>query len=212
MRNGLAPTIFMILLGAAAPCGADAPLTVPPRESVARKTQAEWSVAWWQWAGSFDGRDSPVADTTGALCASHQRGPVWFLAGAYGSRRTVRTCRVPHGKYLFFPLINYVVMPRQGYSSDCVSFIAEAARVTSGAEYLVMDLDGQRLGKPEAHRQASPCFDMGALASPKENVYPSAANGYYVMLKPLSVGTHELNFGGVLPQMHQAITYTLIVE
>ena len=43
-------------------------------------------------------------------------------------------------------------------------------------------------------------------------VYPSAANGYYVMLRPLPPGRHTLNFGGVLPSMLQAVTYTLIVE
>jgi hypothetical protein len=208
----LAATVLGAVLGASAPCDADVQIAIAPRQSVAGRTQADWSVAWWQWAGSFDRRESPVADPTGALCGSHQDGDVWFLAGTYGSRRTTRTCRVPQGKYLFFPLINYVVMPRQGFAADCGSFIAEAARLTGDAELLVMELDGRRLGKPETYRQASSCFDMGALASPQARVYPSAANGYYVMLNPLTAGRHELNFGGVLPSMSQAITYTLIVE
>lgn len=38
-----------------------------------------------------------------------QSSEVWFLAGTYGTPRTIRTCRVPRDKYLFFPLINYVV-------------------------------------------------------------------------------------------------------
>lgn len=42
--------------------------------------------------------------------------------------------------------------------------------------------------------------------------YPSAANGYYVMVNPLPPGKHEINFGGILPDMAQAVTYTLIVE
>jgi hypothetical protein len=53
---------------------------------------------------------------------------------------------------------------------------------------------------------------MGALAVPKYRVFPSAANGYYVILQPLSPGRHVLNFGGRLPEMSQAVTYTLIVE
>ena len=32
------------------------------------------------------------------------------------------------------------------------------------------------------------------------------------MLRPLAPGRHTLNFGGVLPSMLQAVTYTLIVE
>jgi hypothetical protein len=32
------------------------------------------------------------------------------------------------------------------------------------------------------------------------------------MLEPLSPGTHDVSFGGVLPSMMQAVKYTLIVE
>jgi len=64
-----------------------------------------------------------------------------------------------------------------------------------------------------AHRQATTaCFDMGLRSEPKVRVFPSAANGYYVMLAPLSPGTHTLNFGGALPGMVQAVTYTLKVD
>ena len=36
--------------------------------------------------------------------------------------------------------------------------------------------------------------------------------GKRLKLKPLSPGRHELNFCGILPEMAQAVTYTLIVE
>ena len=183
-----------------------------PGEIVAGQTQAEWSRAWWQWAGSFDRNDSPVADRTGELCHRKQSGPVWFLAGTYGTRRTERTCTVPSGKYLFFPLINYVVMPRADGSTNCMSVMSSAAAMTDRVSSLIVDLDGQRLSDLTTFRQVTTCFDMGALSEPNTRVYPSAANGYYVMLKPLRPGTHTLNFGGVLPSMVQAVTYTLKVE
>jgi hypothetical protein len=53
---------------------------------------------------------------------------------------------------------------------------------------------------------------MAARADSPFRVFPSAANGYYVMLAPLAPGKHVLNFGGALPSMGQAITYTLVVE
>jgi hypothetical protein len=77
----------------------------------------------------------------------------------------------------------------------------------------VLDVDGQRIEGLSKYRQTTTeCFDMGALAVPKYRVFPSAANGYYVILQPLSPGRHVLNFGGRLPEMSQAVTYTLIVE
>lgn len=195
---------------------AEPEIAVPPNQSVANISQADWSKAWWQWAGSFDSADSPVADRTGRNCQLKQHGPVWFLAGTYGTARTVRSCAIPRDRYVFFPLINYVVMPtavQASCTSCCASHTAAARSITDHPSYLVLDLDGQRVEDLIRYRQATTeCFDMGALAQPSYQVFPSAANGYYVMLRPLSPGKHVLNFGGVLPGMSQAVTYTLIVE
>lgn len=189
-------------------------IVVPPTESVANISQSDWSRVWWQWAGSFDASDSPIADRTGSNCGSKQRGPVWFLAGTYGTARTKRSCTVPRGKYIFFPLINYVVMPQKEACASCCGSYAETAKaITDHPLNLVLEVDGRRVENLASYRQATAqCFDMGSLASPPYRVFPSAANGYYVMLRPLPPGKHVLNFGGVLPDMSQAVTYTLLVE
>ena len=183
-----------------------------PDQQVAGLSQEDWSRAWWQWAGSFSADESPVADRTGELCGGRQKGPVWFLAGTYGTQRTIRTCKVPAGKYLFFPLINYVVMPGER-STTCASVMADARRITSSAAALFLEVDGLVHKNLAGHRQATKkCFDMGALTMERYRVFPSAANGYYAMIQPLPKGTHTLNFGGVLPSMVQAVSYTLIVD
>jgi hypothetical protein len=182
-------------------------------EQIGGKTQLELSVRWWQWAASFEQNESPVADRTGALCANGQSGDVWFLAGTYGTKRTVRTCRVPFGKTLFFPLINYVVMPSESGSTNCASVTKDADRITGNPSLLVLDLNGQKFSNLQAHRLATRrCFDVGALTKEKQRIFPSAGNGYYAAIRPLPKGTHTLEFGGVLPSMIQAVSYTLIVE
>lgn len=184
---------------------------VPPAADVAGVSQPDWTRAWWQWAGSFTQFESPVADKTGARCGLKQSGPVWFLAGTYGTRRTVRACTVPAGKFLFFPLINYVVGPSYTASTTCEDATDSAREMTDGARSLVLELDGKVFQNLESHRQATRgCFDLAALAG--GGVFPAAGNGYYVMLRPLGRGTHTLNFGGILPGMSQAVTYTLHVE
>lgn len=204
--------VALLLLGCSPLYAQDTPFMAAD-VLVGDKSQATWSQEWWQWAGSFDRSESPVADRTGELCGSRQSGPVWFLAGTYGTQRTVRSCKVPAGKHLFFPLVNYVVMPGSSETVSCMARMSNAAKMTEGAANLVVELDGVRLPNPQDHRQASPgCFDMGARSEDKVKIYPSAANGYYVMIKPLSPGVHALNFGGALQAMQQAVTYTLIVE
>ena len=102
---------LLALHGAGLAHAHDGPI-VPPAEPVDGIAQAEWSRAWWQWAASFERNESPIADPTGTQCARKQGGNVWFLAGTYETKRTIRTCKVPRGKHLLFPVINYVVMPQ----------------------------------------------------------------------------------------------------
>jgi hypothetical protein len=218
MQNTKKPVAFLRIilwscLLTASLSHAQAQQLVAPNAAVGGMSQEDWSRAWWQWAGSFSRQDSPVADRTGELCGEKQKGPVWFLAGTYGTQRTVRTCRVPSGKHLFFPLINYVVMPSQDRSTTCASAMETARRITDDPAALVLEVDGVRIANLATSRQATKqCFDMGALTEAQYKIFPSAANGYYVMLKPLPPGTHVLNFGGALPGMLQAVTYTLIVD
>lgn len=185
---------------------------VPAEEKVGGLSHSDWSRSWWQWAASFDQRNSPVADRTGEYCELKQAGPVWFLAGTYGTKRTVRACTVPSGKYLFFPLINYVVARGLNSRSNCLSLMSEAAELTDGVSALVLEIDGVRSSGLEIHRYApSTCFNLAGRSLTGADSL-AASNGYYVMLRPLRPGRHTVNFGGALPGMLQAVTYNLIVE
>lgn len=186
---------------------------MPGGQPVGGLSQAEWSRVWWQWAASFEPGESPVADLTGEKCGNGQSGDVWFLAGTFGTRRTTRTCRVPRGKFLFFPLINYVTAPTEGPGMPC----AEARRLvdvmTREPDVLVLDVDDVRVPDLLFRRQVTEeCFDLGSRRQPPVRVYPAAAAGFYAMLRPLPPGRHVINLGGRLPGMAQAVTYVLIIE
>lgn len=181
---------------------------IAPAKPIAGVTQEEWSKRWWHWALSFDDEDSPVADRDGRLCASGQSGPVWFLAGSYDSTRTVRSCRVPAGKTLFFPLVNIITFPPDEEREACASLMLRAESLTDAPAALVLEVNGRRYAGLEAHRQATRgCF----LVAPDDDA-PAAANGYYVAIGPLKRGRYTLNFGGILPSLSQAVTYTLDVR
>lgn len=146
-KTRLAVTTAALLLAAGISAAQnERKVLVPPGELVGGLSQAEWSRVWWQWAGSFARNESPIADRTGALCESKQSGAVWFLAGTYGTKRTIRECTVPVGKFLFFPLINYVVMPPPSRPVSCEAVTCEAARMTDDVSTLILEIDGIRVG------------------------------------------------------------------
>lgn len=199
--------LAICLAVAGIPVNAEDAQIVPATESVADASQADWSIRWWQWAFSFERTRSPISDRTGQMCASRQSGNVWFLAGTYGTHRVVRTCTVPAGKTLFFPLINYVAFRGDDSDESCQSLQDRAKVLTDKPDALVLEVDGHRYASLEAHRLHTECFSL-VTGQPKD----AAADGYFVAIRPLTKGRHELNFGGVLPSLAQAVTYTLEVE
>lgn len=208
MQFNLTLAAAALLLALAQPAAAQTAPLIPPTKPVAGASQEEWSKRWWRWALSFDDEDSPVADRDGRLCAEGQSGPVWFLAGTYGTARTVRSCRVPAGKTLFFPLINYVTFEPDDADESCASLKRRAAELTPAPDALVLEVNGKRFSGLAAHRQATRrCF---RIADDDDTL--AAGNGFYVALGPLKKGRYTLNFGGILPGMSQAVTYTLDVD
>ena len=200
--------MLALLLTAAGAASAQTSPLIPPDRPIAGATQEEWSKRWWRWAMSFEDEDSPVGDADGSLCAAGQSGPVWFLAGTFGTARTVRSCHIPAGKTLFFPLVNFIAFPPEDEREACASLMLRAETLTDAPAALVLDLNGRRFNRLDAHRQATRgCF----LVSPDDDA-PAAGNGYYVALGPLKAGRYTLNFGGILPGMSQAVTYTLDVK
>jgi hypothetical protein len=101
------------------------------------RTQVELAEAWWQWAYTFPRTSGPVADLTGAECGAGQKGFIWFLAGTCESRLIHRTCKLPFGKYLFFPVINYVVVDHENQGAaealGCAHSKANVAGLVSPA-------------------------------------------------------------------------------
>lgn len=196
------------LLAAVQATAQQAPPLIPPNKPIAGASQEEWSKRWWRWALSFDEDDSPVADRDGSLCAEGQGGPVWFLAGTYGTARTIRSCRVPAGKTLFFPLINTITYEPDDADESCVSLKRRVAELTPAPDALLLDVNGKRFNGLAAHRQATRrCFH---IADDDDTL--AAGNGFYVAIGPLKKGRYTLNFGGILPGLSQAVTYTLDVE
>ena len=195
---------------------------VPVTASVEGRTQSDYANLWWQWAFSMPQRQSPVRDATGADCAINQEGPVWFLAGGYGSSRISRRCTVPPGQHIFFPIINMLVFTSTDRSRTCDAVRADVAENNDRFVQLRVILDGAEITGLQQQRIASQdCFDPLARVPRSVNppsYAPAATDGYWVMLRPLPPGDHRLEFrafytnqNSAFGDMVQNITYDLTV-
>jgi hypothetical protein len=219
--RGAVVTLVMALPAQAEPPDINA-LVVLPDRTVDGQTLPTYANLWWQWAFSMPDRESAIVDTVGTFCAAGQSGPVWFLAGGYGSSKIQRRCTIPADRHLFFPIINEVQNLFPAGAAYCEAIKAQAARNNDRFVYLKVLLDGVELSQPERFRIASTeCFDPFArvpadAGAPRDAI--AATDGYWVMLHPLPPGPHRLEFRAfytnpdeALGDMVQNIAYDLTV-
>lgn len=222
---------------------ASEPPRVFPRDEVAYgKTYGDWVAAWWQWAVSLPAGNHPLFDTAPG-CGKGQSGPVYFLGGKFCSTdnpscsggTASRTCSVPRGKALFFPILNVSCNSREAELGACPPakpIISEmrawtASLIAPSSGFLVT-VDGSPVtgDLKNNFRLQSPVFDVVVPAFPNgKNLYQAIGetgvtagryftvdDGIYVMLKPLPAGSHTLNFRGSVGDFSLDVTYQLTIE
>jgi hypothetical protein len=213
---GVAGLVMLLIVGA--PMMASArnqnPRVLPPHAHAYGKSYAEWHGAWWDWAfGKTPVDQNPVTDETGEFCHIGQSGPVFFLAGSFGGT-VERTCTVPAGKALFFPLLNFAFILFANdppLDEDCVRNNYECLRgelrpfIDIGE--VSCEIDGVPVRNLAAYRAESTVFEINATAGSFMELFgaplgpngPAVDDGYYLMLAPLRVGRHTIHLVGRIP-------------
>jgi len=201
------------------------PGVLPPGSRPYGKTYGEWGATWEQWALAIPLAQSPLLDTTGAYCGVGQSGQVWFLS-PHISQPVTRSCTVPAGKSIFFPIIAYIndfpcpdtsFHPAPGQTLE--EFLAQgAAFFIDQTNELEVEVDGVALRDLFDYRAASRLFtftgdlslqvlDPCITGTPQDGV----VDGYWIMLTPLPVGQHTLHFRSTIFGLEFNTTYNLTV-
>jgi len=207
--------------------GLTLPIKVVSAQGLPPGQLPELTGEWWQWALSIPASVNPNLVQPGDdTCMIGQRGPIWFLAGVIGGGSAMRTCSVPEGNSLFFPVINYVNF----YSPQCPPLTGKTVKelrdyikpFIKGIDNVSVTLDGQEIKKTLLRFVISDPFEF---ALPPDNVFPGCPAdiyspavdaGDYASLPPLSPGGHMLHFHGEshseeLGDFVNDVTYNLTV-
>ncbi len=195
-KTHLVALAAMALLLMPTPGAAKDDVVVPPLVRVDKISQAEYAQAWWQWIKSVPSVASPLTDKTGARCDFNQRGLVWFLANSNSKAPVERFCEIPKDKYLFVPILTQLATPRVENERPCTDMKSAVSLHWPHVEELSLELDGKTITNLAAFRQQSRnCFDvLGKVSRDRlpPRLFPSATEGYWVMLRPLPAGEHQL--------------------
>ncbi|HEY2958187.1 MAG TPA: hypothetical protein VGM21_08255 [Actinomycetota bacterium] len=212
-----------VLVGLLAPSAAASFTVMPPTARYAGKAYGQWSAAWWQWAANVSEPNSPVDDPTGKNCAVNQNGPVWFLAGTPGTSSP--HCTVPAGKAILVPVVNgecSTLEPPPAHGTNETELRACAVALMDHVTDLGASVDGVPvdLGPGGSRfRFQSPLFAI--TFAPNNGFYPdgsvagtgaSVADGFWVLLRPLAAGQHEIDFHGTAPFPEFGFTFQIDVH
>lgn len=163
----------------------------------------KWAEIWCLWLYSIPKHRNPGLDATGKYSRMNQYDDnAWFLAGTFGNTILVRrNSTIPRGKGIFFP-----ILVKEDSFADDSDLTTESQLMTrcENATDKVLSLEAIVDGKPieniERYRVQSDVFDLDL---PDDNVYGIEAgstravcDGFWLFLKPMSKGRHEIYFKG----------------
>jgi len=192
MSQLLVAFAFLPVVSLPFPAAADNGLTskiIAPDTVIAGRTYGEWTAAWWQWATSIPVASHPLFDK--GDCTVGQTGQVFFLGGKFctsgdtscNASSANRSCTVPRGKNLFFPIVNSENSPPPPDTIN--NFRASVQGVIDGVTKLEVDLDGQSLKDLRAFRIQSSVFDF---TLPDDNVFTALGQTEPPTLLPSTMG------------------------
>lgn len=187
-------------LGSCSAAMAEGAEIVPLDQKIDGYSYSDYAEGWWRWVSMEESQLSPANDNTGEQCANNQYGDVWFLAGGIGHSKIKRTCKIPAGKYVFFPVINTALFEYNQGKEKCRDLQKKVALNNDRLEKISVSVDGKEIKNPENFRvQSNGCFDFeGYSLNTNHYIHYARAvtDGYWIMLKPLNVGSHSIKFYG----------------
>lgn len=200
------------------------PGILPPQSHAYGQSYGEWVVDWWQWVLGIPADRNPLTDATGEFAGENQHGPVWFVAGTFGDS-VERSYKVPAGKALFVPVFNWIFgagafdcdPSNPGVTCVVCDLQDLAAANTAAADVLEVFIDGVAVQNIRRYEASSPgpfavrYPENSVVGLPAGRYFPNVADGYWLMLKPLSPGPHELRMHVHYPGLtYDPYEYTVI--
>jgi hypothetical protein len=212
----------------AQPAAAQNPRIAPIQSKPSGNSYSEWAARWWQWALETPATNHPAL---GGPCSTGQSDGVWFLGVNFtgGTTELISSCTVPSGTPLFVQLISsaffsFLSDPPETRTEEFIRAAAEC----SNFQAQFVRIDGTEITDPgqylersilfEAQLPVNNVFGFDETVVPQLRFSPAVDMGFYLFIRPLPVGTHEISWrvsmdcpglGGTVTQ-HQAISISVV--
>lgn len=203
-----------------AQAGTDNTAIVPRHTRFEGKTYRQWVTSFWQWVNTIDNGPflpNPLLNCTRPISAG-QSGTVWYWATpssyfhALDVPNTPLTCDqsanvIPADTSILLATLDTfssTLLPPGVYTpTTAAGEQAIANRFADRIQDLFVTIDNVPVTDVTAYRVATDQFTFTAalrwVFGIPEDIYgtdTAVADGYYLILKPLSAGSHTIHYGG----------------
>jgi hypothetical protein len=176
------------------------------------KISPELTTQWWKWALENPINDNALLDQTGANTNKDQNQDNFFLAGTIGDgpiHRKIEIGGSNNSKKLFFPVVCVECSELEfpfNVSDQLTQLETATHEFIDGVTHMHASIDGINYIQ-NAERVKS---DQFTIHFPVDNIYRVVYNivkesdaraysdGFWLLVDPLTEGTHTLRFGGEL--------------
>ena len=142
----------------------------------------------------------------------NQTGPVWFVAGSPSSdgQPVHLSCNLPPGKAIFVPVINAEWSTNEGGCGNtyqtlltcAAAFMDQVTQRSFSIDGVPVDLGPDPQNQSRFRVQSpQPPFTIDAIVGNSfvpAGTGTSVADGFYVLIRPLTPGSHRLLFSGTI--------------
>ncbi len=203
----------------------------------------KWAMEYWQWVATLP-PDNPIDSATQkhkCLMGSDSGNQMVFLISPYEMEYSTE-CKISSGKSILVPLLvgecDSTVDDARAKTGKIQDLWACAKDADEGLKSWSVKLDGntlfQKLGGEEVNMHLlneilvrnTSSFplnipEVNRFEVEEQGSYPAVVDGYYLILQPIPVGTHTLEYvfvqekstGGLkIPSPESRATYVLTVE
>ena len=168
-----------------------------PGESPYGVSFLDWAKEWWKWNFSLDKSVHPLLNSASEKCANQNKtANVWFLPVPDATvKQFTFTCTVPQGKAIMVGnLVTGESDSGEGGGEDEIRQRATAGQVGASLNVWIDGIN-QNYSLNDM-RVTSNFFNLtfgkNNIVDAPEGTYKAMVDGYYIFLKPLSQGKHEL--------------------
>jgi len=202
--RALSLAFVLAMLAGSALAAKGNPGIIPPNAHFHGMTYGEWQAGAMQWIFGLPAADNPIFEGNEDKIANGQPNHVWFLANA--APVVNRHFTIPAGTGLY-AVINVVewdnqicVDPDTHYTVDELRDLAKSA--VDAFTDIEVQVDAVPIENIAAYRATSPVFFSTTAdqicEAPPGTYGPMVADGYALLLAPLSVGEHVIHISGVV--------------